>query len=284
MFKSLLFAFLFCLSLVTQAEVAVPNLTQRITDLTNTLSAEQLSHVEEILTTLEKTEGSQLAVLIVPTSKPESIEAFSLRVVEKWKLGRKGTDDGVLLLVAKDDRKIRIEVGYGLEGAITDLSAGRIIKEYITPEFRQGRFYNGILAGTGQVANLIKGEPLPAPTTSQGSSEFDGESMMPILVMGSSFLSGFLAPLLGRILTVSMLAAGGALLIWFTTQSLFLAALTALFIGIFSSAFSAPRSSTYRDGGGHGGGFGGGGGFSSGGGGFSGGGGGFGGGGASGGW
>ena len=284
MFKSLLFAFLFCLSLVTQAEVAVPNLTQRITDLTNTLSAEQLSHVEEILTTLEKTEGSQLAVLIVPTSKPESIEAFSLRVVEKWKLGRKGTDDGVLLLVAKDDRKIRIEVGYGLEGAITDLSAGRIIKEYITPEFRQGRFYNGILAGTGQVANLIKGEPLPAPTTSQGSSEFDGESMMPILVMGSSFLSGFLAPLLGRILTVSMLAAGGALLIWFTTQSLFLTALTALFIGIFSSAFSAPRSSTYRDGGGHGGGFGGGGGFSSGGGGFSGGGGGFGGGGASGGW
>jgi len=284
MFKSLLFAFLFCLSLVTQAEVAVPNLTQRITDLTNTLSAEQLSHVEEILTTLEKTEGSQLAVLIVPTSKPESIEAFSLRVVEKWKLGRKGTDDGVLLLVAKDDRKIRIEVGYGLEGAITDLSAGRIIKEYITPEFRQGRFYNGILAGTGQVANLIKGEPLPAPTTSQGSSEFDGESMMPILVMGSSFLSGFLAPLLGRILTVSRVAAGGALLIWFTTQSLFLAALTALFIGIFSSAFSAPRSSTYRDGGGHGGGFGGGGGFSSGGGGFSGGGGGSGGGRASGGW
>jgi len=283
MLKSLSFVFLLCLSFITQADVAVPNLTQRITDLTNTLSAEQLSHIEEILTSLEKTEGSQLAVLIVPTSKPESIEAFSLRVVEKWKLGRKGTDDGVLLLIAMNDRKIRIEVGYGLEGAITDLSAGRIIKEYITPEFRQGRFYNGVLAGVGQVANLIKGEPLPAPTTSQGSSDIDGESMMPLLVMGSSFLSGFLAPLLGRILTVSLLAAGGALLIWFTTQSLFLTALTALFIGIFSSAFSAPRSSSYRDGGGHGGGFGGGG-FSGGGGGFSGGGGSFGGGGASGGW
>ena len=283
MLKFLSFVFLLCLSFITQADVAVPNLTQRITDLTNTLSAEQLSHIEETLTSLEKTEGSQLAVLIVPTSKPESIEAFSLRVVEKWKLGRKGTDDGVLLLIAKNDRKIRIEVGCGLEGAITDLSVGRIIKEYITPEFRQGRFYNGVLAGTGQVANLIKGEPLPAPTTNQGNSDNDIGGMLAFMIMGSSFLTTFLAPLLGRLITVSAITFGGAAIIWFSSQNVYLTILAVFFLGIFSLGFSGSRSSSYRDGGGHGGGFGGGG-FSGGGGGFSGGGGSFGGGGSSGGW
>ncbi len=278
---SLFFCLGFVASVTAQAEVTVPNLNARITDLTNTLSTEQISHIEQKLTSLEKTKGSQLVVLIVPTTKPETIEAFSFRVVDKWELGREKTDDGVLLLVAKDDRKIRIEVGDGLEGAITDVSAGRIIKEYITPEFRQGRFYNGILAGTGQIENLIKGEPLPAPTTNQGS---ETESSLVFMVFASSFIAPFLASIFGRILTVSAITLGGATFVWLTSQDLQLTIFATIFLGIFSFAFSAPRSSSYRDGGGHGGGFGGGGGFSGGGGGFSGGGGSFSGGGASGGW
>ena len=280
--KLLLISFLICMGYIAHAEVAVPTLNARVTDLTNTLTAEQKAHIEQKLTTLEQTEGSQLAVLIVPTTKPESIEGFSLRVVDKWKLGRKKIDDGVLLTIAKNDRKMRIEVGDGLEGAITDVSAGRIINEYITPEFRQGRFYEGVLAGTGQIENLIKGESLPAPSTKQG---FDSGDSIFFLVFAASFIAPFLTSLLGRILTVSAITAGGTAVIWFTSQNLQLTMLGAIFLGVFSFAFSAPRSSSYRDGGGHGGGFGGGGGFSGGSsGGFSGGGGGFSGGGASGGW
>jgi len=262
----------------------VPDLKQRVTDLTNTLTAPQKAQIEQFLTDLEKTKGSQVAVLIVPTTQPEAIEDYSLRVVEKWKLGRKNIDDGVLLLIAKNDRKMRIEVGYGLEGVITDIMAGRIIREYITPEFRRGNFYGGILSGLEQIANLIKGESLPPPTSNRGSSSNDPGALLPFMIFGSSFLSVFLVPIFGRLITVTGITAGGATLIWFLSHDLFLTGIAALFLGIFSLAFSAPRSSSYRDGGGYGGGFGGGGGFSGGGGGFSGGGGGFGGGGASGGW
>ncbi|MEE9310594.1 MAG: YgcG family protein [Cocleimonas sp.] len=282
--KLLLITLLFCISFTAYAEVAVPALKARVTDLSNTLTAEQITHLEQSLTALESTEGSQVAVLIVPTTSPEAIETFSLRVVDKWKLGREKIDDGVLLIIAKNDRKMRIEVGYGLEGAISDSSAGRIIKEYITPEFRQGRFYEGVLAGTGQLANLIKGEPLPAPSTNQGSAENDTIGMLAFMVMGSSILTGFLVPLLGRLLTVSAITVGGAAIIWFTSGNIYLTIFAVFFLGVFSLGFSGSRSNSYRDGGGHGGGFGGGGGFSGGGGGFSGGGGGFGGGGASGGW
>ena len=281
--KLLLISLFLCLGFVTQAEVDVPALNARVTDLTKTLSVEQKAHIEQTLTALENTEGSQLAVLILPTTQPEEIEQFSLRVVDQWKLGREKVDDGVLLIIAKNDRKMRVEVGYGLEGAITDISAGRIIKEYITPEFRQGRFYEGVLAGTGQISKLIKGEPLPAPSTSQGSSD-DASSSLFFMVFASSFFAPFLASILGRILTVTAITASGSAFIWFTSQDLYLTGFAAVLLGIFSLAFSAPRSSSYRDGGGYGGGFGGGGGFSGGGGGFSGGGGGFGGGGASGGW
>ncbi len=278
--KLLLIILLSCMSFIAYAEVTVPTLNARVTDLTNTLSTEQKAHIEQTLTNLESTQGSQLAVLIVPTTSPEDIAAYSLRVVEKWKLGRKNVDDGVLLLISKDDRKIRIEVGYGLEGAITDVSAGRIIKEYISPEFRQGRFYNGVLAGTGQIANLIKGEPLPAPSTNQENTG-DASSSLFFMVFAASFVAPFLASIFGRILTVSLITITGSAFIWLTSQDLFLTTLAALFLGVFSLAFSAPRSSSYRDGGGYGGGFGGGGSSN---GGFSGGGGSFGGGGASGGW
>lgn len=269
-------------SFVQASELAVPQLKQRITDLSGTLTKEQTSHIEDVLATLEKTEGSQVAVLIVPTTKPVNIGEYSLRVVDKWKLGRKNIDDGVLLLIAQSDRKIRIEVGYGLEGAITDLSAGRIIKEYITPEFRHGRFYEGILAGLGQISNLIKGEPLPAPSTNQGNAENKLQDKFAFMIMGLSFLSGVLAPLFGRLITPSLVTIGGATIMWFTSYNLMFTIKAAFFLGILSFAFSSSRSNSYRNGGGHGGSFGGGG--FSGSGGFSGGGGGFGGGGASGGW
>ncbi len=151
-----------------QSEVPVPKLASRVTDLTGTLSAEARSQLEAQLAAIEQRKGSQVAVLIVPTTAPEPIESYSIRVVEAWKLGRAtvGTqrvDDGVLLLVAKNDRKLRIEVGRGLEGAIPDAYAKRIIAESIAPRFKQGDFAGGIAAGVTEIGRLIDGEKLPAP-------------------------------------------------------------------------------------------------------------------------
>ena len=149
------------------SEVAVPPLKTRVTDLTNTLSATQTTQLESDLTALEQRSGAQLAVLLLPSTAPESIEQFSMRVVETWKLGHKGRDDGVLLLVAKNDRRLRIEVGYGLEGKIPDAIARRVIDEAITPLFKQGDFAGGIAEGVTQLAALIEGQSSPfqsAPT------------------------------------------------------------------------------------------------------------------------
>ena len=122
----------------------IPPLTARVTDTTGTLDAQQKQSLESELAALEQRKGSQLAVLIVPTTQPEDIEQYSIRVVDAWKLGRKNVDDGVLLIVAKNDHRVRIEVGRGLEGAIPDAANARIIREYITPKFRAGDFYGGI--------------------------------------------------------------------------------------------------------------------------------------------
>jgi uncharacterized protein len=149
---------------LARAEVAVPELRARVTDLTQTLSSDQRQQLEQRLAALEQAKGSQLAILILPTTQPETIEQFSIRVVEQWKLGRKGVDDGVLLLVAKDDRAVRIEVGYGLEGAIPDAIANRVIDEFIIPAFKQGDFYGGLSQGVERLSGLIQGEPLPIPS------------------------------------------------------------------------------------------------------------------------
>jgi uncharacterized membrane protein YgcG len=138
--------------------IAVPVLSARVTDLTATLSGEQKGGIESELRGIEQSTGAQLAVLLVPTTKPESIEQYSLRVVEQWRLGRKGRDDGVLLLVAKNDRKLRIEVGYGLEGAIPDAAARRVIDETIAPRFKAGDFAGGLVAGIHQLAGMIAGQ------------------------------------------------------------------------------------------------------------------------------
>ncbi len=284
----LFFVLFFSFAGLVSAKVQdIPVLKNRVTDLSGLLNAEQRSFLEQKLRAFEREKGSQVAVLIVPTTQPEALEEYSMRVVDEWKLGRKNIDDGVLLLIAQNDRKIRIEVGYGLEGAIPDVLAGRIINEYMTPEFRRGNYYQGILAGIEKITGLIQGEPLPPPTTNQGFNNNvagnDPGALLPLMIFGSSFLSMFLVPLFGRLITVSLISVGGSAIIWFLSQDLFLTGIAFVFLAIFSTAFSASKSSSYRDGGGYGGGFGGGG-FGGGGGGFSGGGGGFGGGGASGGW
>lgn len=150
----------------TNGLVAIPALKARVTDLTNTLTVAQTQQLEVELAALEQRKGSQLVVLIVPTTQPETIEDYSLRIAENWKIGRKSVDgkkvdDGVILLVAKKDHHLRIEVGYGLEGAITDVLAASIIRDYIAPKFRQNDFAGGIQAGTQALSKLIDGEALP---------------------------------------------------------------------------------------------------------------------------
>jgi uncharacterized membrane protein YgcG len=142
---------------------AVPPLNARVTDLTGTLTAQQQSAMEQKLAEFEARKGSQLAVLIVPTTEPEDIAQYSIRVVEQWKLGREKVDDGALLIVAKNDRRLRIEVGQGLEGVLTDATSRRIISNTIAPLFRQGDFAGGINAGLDRIIRTIDGEPLPPP-------------------------------------------------------------------------------------------------------------------------
>src|SRR5215468_9227054 len=171
----------------------IPPLTARVTDLTGTLTAEQQTALEQKLAAFEARKGSQLAVLIVPSTKPEEIEQYSIRVVEEWKLGRgtvngKRVDDGALLLVAKNDRHVRIEVGYGLEGVLTDAMSNRIISGAIAPEFREGNYYAGIDAGLGQMMRLIQGEPLPPPEHAwQTEHHHGGGSLLPQLFFAVVF-------------------------------------------------------------------------------------------------
>ncbi len=179
-----LLGLLFMLS--AYAEVAVPELKQRVTDLTATLNAAQIQTLETKLADFEGKKGSQIGVLIVPTTQPETIEQYSIRVVDKWKLGRKGVDDGVLLLVAKNDRKLRIEVGRGLEGALNDATAKRIIAEIITPAFKAGDYAGGIAAGTDSIIKVVNGEVLPPPPASLAvveNTDFDPEGQLGGLIV-----------------------------------------------------------------------------------------------------
>ena len=274
-----LIIFLLCLLPISAAtgEVAVPPLTSHVTDLTGTLTAEQRSTLEARLQALETQKGSQIAVLLVPTTQPETIEEYSIRVVDQWKLGRKKVDDGVLLLIAKADRKLRIEVGYGLEGALPDVTAKRIIAEDITPHLKQGDFYGGIVAGVTRIDAVIQGEALPAPRqTSNGNATI--ENYLPFLIFAALISGAIFRRILGTL--PGAVVNGG--LIGLATMMLGGGAMFAIIFGIVAFFFALIKGG--RSGGFGSGGFGGGGGFSSGGGGFSGGGGGFGGGGASGDW
>lgn len=266
----------------TAAEIAVPPLKARVTDLTATLTSDQRAALEQKLAALEARKGSQVAVLLVPTTQPETVEQYAIRVFDQWKLGRKGMDDGVLLLVAKNDRKLRIEVGYGLEGAIPDAIAKRVMDEDIVPLFKQGNFYGGISAGTDRVSKLIEGESMPPPkrTTAPGSG-WSTETFFIgfiILAMASQLLHSLLGRFLGA--GVAGVAAGivGYVLAGLTAAVIIglIAFVISLFIGAAGRHGSGWSSGgNWSSGGGR---------WSSGGGGFSGGGGSSGGGGASGSW
>jgi len=283
------------LTVAAQELQPIPKLSARVTDLTGTLTAEQQTALEQKLAAFESAKGSQLAVLIVPTTHPEEIEQYSIRVVEQWKLGRgsvngKRVDDGVLLLVATGDRRVRFEVGYGLEGVLPDATCNRIIDETIKPAFRQGNYYGGIEAGLDQAMKLIQGEALPPPEQGwQAGRGGHTVNLLPQLFIAVLIGSVVLRAVFGRTLGSAFTGLGAGVLVWLAARTLLLAGLAgvaafvfALLMGLArgSGWSSAPRSGGF--GGGWGGMGGGGGGF--GGGGFSGGGGGFGGGGASGSW
>ncbi len=164
--KAILLALLLGWAFSASADVAVPQLTGRVVDRTGTLSSSDVAALSQKLSDFETRKGSQIAVLIVPTTDPETIEQFSIRVAEAWKIGRKKVDDGAILVVAKNDQHLRIEVGYGLEGALTDVTSRRIIDEVITPKFRAGDFAGGISDGVDRMVSIIDGEPLPVPSRS----------------------------------------------------------------------------------------------------------------------
>ena len=269
----------------------IPPLTARATDTTGTLDAGQKAALEAKLAAFEREKGAQVAVLIVPTTQPEDIAQYSIRVVDAWKLGRAQPDDGALLLVAKDDRRLRIEVGYGLEGALPDAIASRIIRETITPRFRQDDYYGGIDAGVDRILGVIRGEALPPPDERwQGErAPPRGLQILPMLFFGVLVASGGLRAIFGR--TIGSLLTGGVVggiaYVLLTAVGVSIAAgIGAWLLSLLLSAVGGGRWSSGPRHGGWGGGWGGGGlgGGGFGGGGFGGGGGGFGGGGASGRW
>jgi uncharacterized protein len=292
--RASILALLLCWACSALALVAVPPLTGRVVDQTGTLSGNDIASLTQTLTDLETRKGSQVAVLIVPTTDGEAIEQYSLRVAEAWKIGRKKIDDGALLVIAKNDRRLRIEVGYGLEGALTDVTTKRIIDEDITPKFKAGDFGGGVAAGVDKMVRIADGEKLPEPEPPhwQDSQSFDPSDLFnPFLIIPAIVFGGLLRSLMGRLLGSAAAGALTALIAWFMVGSV----LAAVIVGVIASLFvlisdgftsagpGGRRGSTGGWSGGSGGSWSSGGSSSSGGG-FSGGGGSFGGGGASGSW
>jgi len=281
-----------------QQLIPVPPLTSPVTDVTGTLTVDQVAALDAKLRAFEQAKGSQVAVLIVPTTQPEVIEQYALRVAEAWKLGRGKVDDGAILVVALQDRKLRIEVGYGLEGALPDAIANRIIDEDIVPQFRRGDYYGGIATGVDRMLRVIEGEPLPEPAHRAPAQDVPGLfQLLPFLFIFALVGGSIFRRLFGRV--GGALATGGVVgfLTWLLIGLLglsigagFLAFIFALGGGIGGGPRAGGNgwySRRHGQGWGYPGGWGGGG-FGRGGGGFgggwSGGGGGFGGGGASGSW
>jgi uncharacterized protein len=281
---ALLLAAALLLPLLLHAADAVPKLTRHVTDLTGTLTAAQVDQLDAQLLALEKAKGAQVVVLMVPTTGGQDIEGYSLAVAEANKVGRKGIDDGLLLLVAKDDRRVRYEVGYGLEGAIPDAATARITREYLAPKFRQNDYFGGISDALGALTGLINGEALPAPVRDAASDAPAGRPLQHGLML-AVFAALFLRSLLGRTSAWVRAPLGAAIiggLLWLLV-SIGAGILGALLGG---ALMLLPGGAGRFIGGGGWGGFGGGGGWGGGrsGGGFSGGGGSFGGGGSTGSW
>lgn len=265
---------------IAAAQAPVPLLKGRVTDLTGTLSAGQAARIEQRLKSFEAKKGAQIAVLIVPTTQPETIDQYAVRVEEVWKLGRKGVDDSALLVIAKDDRTLRIEVGYGLEGALNDATAKRIISEAITPRFKQGDVYGGISAGVERMIAVVEGEKLPPPPAHR--EDGSGPDLQGLLVLGFILvfvIGGVLRSMFGQLVGSSLVGIAAGVVGWFMVGTLVIG-IAAGIIAFIVSLAGAGRG--FHGGGGlEGGGWSGGGQLD---GGFSGGGGSSGGGGASGSW
>lgn len=274
--------------LAATAQQPVPPLTGRVTDLTATLTAPQRAALDEKLAALQTRKGAQVVVLMVPTTAPEAIEAYALRVAEAWQIGRGATDDGIVLVIAKDDRKLRIEVGYGLEGAVPDALAKRIIAERIVPRFYEDDYAGGVNDGIDALIGLIDGEPLPPPADSQRGRSDDAFGALPFIFFFAMFVAPIVRRIFGSLLGALTVGVGAGLVAWLVSSVLFLSVALGGVVFFIALAGVIGGPGRWSSGGGPGGwssgagrrgGFGGGGG-----GGFRGGGGGFGGGGASGRW
>lgn len=284
-------ALVFCFGIIILAHIGlpkaycleVPALSGRVNDYADIISPATENQLEQFLKQLEQTDSTQIAVLTIPSLEGDSLEGFSLKVVENWKLGQKKLDNGALLLVAVGDRKVRIEVGYGLEGTLTDLRAGRIIRNVILPKFKQGNFDRGIVDGVNAMIQTVRGEYTP-PQSASGKPLDDPFGLLAILI----FLFFFIGRLLQKNKLASALVGGtvvplvGTFFVGFSLPILIVFILAGVVFGLIASKLHVVSGRPGSSGGYfHSGGFRGGGGSF---GGFSGGGGGFGGGGASGGW
>ena len=268
------------------AQQEVPALTAHVIDQTGTLSTAAIQQLENKLTAFEASHGSQVVLLLVPTTQPEDISSYANRVANTWKIGRREIGDGIVVVVAKNDRRARIEVAKTLEGAIPDLMAKRVIDGAMTPRFKQGDFAGGLDVAVDQITALIRGEGLPTPAvnSNQGGEGLDWRDLAIFMFAGVPILAAVARGFLGKKLGALATGAGVGAITWSVTASLLIAAGAAL-LALFFGFLTGMGSNSGRWGSGTHGGFGSGGGGGFGGGGFgSSGGGDFGGGGASGDW
>ena len=237
--------------LATASQVAIPALDSPVVDTTGTLDAIARQNIEAQARALQQRKGSQLQVLVVPTTQPEDIAQYAVRAFEQWKLGRNGVDDGVLLVVAKDDRRVHIEVGYGLEGAIPDATAFRVIQEYLVPKFRANDYAGGITDATAALVKLVDGEPLPAPMVEQRPQGGSGDGWLFALVAAfivaqvARGISGRAPSLLRGVIGAG--AAGGVA--WLISSLLLVGGIGAA-IGFFMGLASLPSGRFARGAGG----------------------------------
>jgi uncharacterized protein len=266
------------------AQQPVPPLTGHVVDATATLAPEALASLEAKLAAFEERKGSQIAALLVRTTAPEAIEEYSLRVAEQWRIGRGGVDDGVVLVIALEDRRMRFEVGYGLEGAVPDALARRIIAETIAPRFYEQDYAGGLDAGLDALIGLIDGEPLPVPIGREPEGEVRNEpfAVLPVVLVLALVVAPIFRRMFGSLFGSAALGVGAGLVVWVVSSVLFASLVAGAMVFVFALTGAGGGAGRWVSRGGTfgrmPGGFGGGGG------GFRGGGGRFGGGGASGGW
>jgi uncharacterized protein len=258
------FLALLCLSQLSLAQQAVPPLSGRVIDQTSTLTSSEIRSLDQTLSNFEARKGSQIVVLIVPSTAPETIEQYAIRVAEQWKIGRKKVDDGAILIIAKADRALRIEVGYGFEGVLTDATSKRIIDQIIVPRFKQQDFYGGITDGVNVVIGVVDGEALPVPALVNANihDQVDIRSFLPIILIVALVLGGILRSMLGRLLGSLVTGGIAALVAWsiFGAFSIALiAGIVALIVTLSGMGLGRHGFGGYSSGGHGGGGFGGGG-------------------------